>query len=188
MEIVSVEPGTFGSISCVNTDIEITFAPQPKHDALRKVVSSGRILSNVENEKVTCGFRLNEFETAKLVATEGKPCLSKMEKDAYVPVTLREEPPIDQVENICIILVRSSEKSQKRRFDIHESTMRDLFDFAASLNPVANDRPFQLVSRFPRQVFEFSLITQMNDANSKETSLFDAGLRQGQQVLLVEWL
>lgn len=176
MIIIEVEPASFGSISCINTDIEITFAPLTTTTPPQELKSNSKPDSkSLESNKVfqSTGFKLSEKTTQAHSSQDN-------DIDSSMSTFLKSEPPINQVENICTILLRSADKSKKRRFDVHCSSVSDLFAFASFLHP-KDKRSFQLVTRFPRKVLRHSV-------EEKETSLFEAGLRPGQEALLIEWL
>jgi hypothetical protein len=93
-------------------------------------------------------------------------------------ITLIDEPPLSQTDHVCTVQIRAPNgvKAQ-RRFDVRRATLDDLMAFAETLE-LGNEQ-FQLVTRFPRRVFE-----KINGRKSLET----AGILAGQEVFLVEKL
>jgi hypothetical protein len=79
---------------------------------------------------------------------------------------------VDQTDGVCTIQIRADKESGRRRFDVNNATVQDVFSFAASLT---NLESFQLVTRFPRRI----LIAQ-------DTVLSAAGIQPGQELFLVE--
>merc|ERR1712137_254567 len=63
---------------------------------------------------------------------------------------LKPEPPFGQREGVCEAQIRSKDGTARRRFDIHEATLSDLFLFAST---ITSSRSFRLVTRFPRRTF-----------------------------------
>merc|ERR1712232_1554942 len=90
------------------------------------------------------------------------------------PISKTLSPEPDQQQKICLIQIRSRSGTIKRRFDITKSNVSDLFTFVSV--SLQLDDNFQLVTRFPRNVYE---------KNNVEI-LVDAGFVQGQQLLMVE--
>jgi hypothetical protein len=106
------------------------------------------------------------------------PPVSAADTAAPFPaVELIPEPPTDQKENVCTIQIRGDGFAPgKKRFDIQKATMKDLFAFATSLTGM-DPTTFQLCSRFPRTVYM-----------SNSTTMADAGIQTGQEMLMVERL
>merc|ERR1712176_1693960 len=113
------------------------------------------------------GYTLSESAATTVTKSNETPTTT-------TTVELKPEPSVDQKENICTIQIRGDKGTGRRRFDVQESTIEDIFAFARTLTAAST---FQLVTRFPRTV-----ISQSND---KIETLFKQG---SQEVLMVEKL
>merc|ERR1740130_2236878 len=164
---------------------------------LQKNEESDNNNSNNSQSKATneeTGFRLG---TGKKTTTSSLLKEDKGGKEAgalkqtsvnVLPISLLPEPPIDKKDGVCTVQIRYSGGNGKRRFSIDTAKVKDLFVFASSLMN-RDERSFQLVTRYPRK--ELHLI-ETNKSNSSsqtgmsELTLNQAGLQQGQEMLMVE--
>jgi hypothetical protein len=166
--VSSVTPSKYNTIICINTDLEVEFGKVPDDDTKEK----GHDNSPSENVKPlgqALGYKLSSpssltTESAHIVKAEA--------------IALLDEPPLSQTNHVCTVQIRApnGEKAQ-RRFDVRQATVNDLMAFAETLK--LGDEQFQLVTRFPRRVY------QKIDASQ---SLEAAGILAGQEVFLVEKL
>lgn len=163
LEVTDVTPADWNSISCVNTDVEVNIGANPQAERLGTApISDGT--PTVSNRQVLLGKKLSEATSSN--TNKSPPFAEK------APVVLRPEPPVDQTDGVCTIQIRADKESGRRRFDVNNATVQDVFSFAASLT---NLESFQLVTRFPRRI----LIAQ-------DTVLSAAGIQPGQELFLVE--
>merc|ERR1712125_269865 len=149
-------PPDFSAVSCIDTDIalHINSPEPPKQQPVQKPPSPiSKTLSPEPDQQQQ---------------------QSQGNHEQKINAQLPTEPPIDQIQNICLIQIRSRSGTIKRRFDITKSNVSDLFTFVSV--SLQLDDNFQLVTRFPRNVYE---------KNNVEI-LVDAGFVQGQQLLMVE--
>jgi len=164
LQVTALAPSTVSAVICINTDIEVEFAKADRaelaehgiYPVSRQQDSLGHVLS---------GRRLNDTSR-----TERQPAMPKS-------VELLPEPPEDQSEGVCIIQIRADTSHGRRRFEVRQATIKDLFDFAALI--ASGEGAFRLVARFPRRVFT------LDQASS---TLADAGIQPGQEMFMLERL
>lgn len=156
-------------------------------------LGGGRTLSSTSSSLTTSSQpQLQSISTA--TATNNTASLSRKE--------LPPEPPIEQKQHVCIVQLRGdggigSGGNGRRRFDVTQATVGDLFAFAyravggqqdrqqeqeerdTNTAAVPSSSSFSLVTRFPRRVFTTDM--------SKST-LQDAGISQGQELFMIERL
>jgi len=174
LEVQSLSPPDFSAVSCIDTDIalHINSPEPPKQQPVQKPPSPiSKTLSPEPDQQQ------QQSQGHKLVETNSNPPLQQQSQGNHeqkINAQLPTEPPIDQIQNICLIQIRSRSGTIKRRFDITKSNVSDLFTFVSV--SLQLDDNFQLVTRFPRNVYE---------KNNVEI-LVDAGFVQGQQLLMVE--
>lgn len=163
LTVTSVYPSSYNAVLCINTDIEVDFGENKEaHEELG--------IPDTKDSDAG-GHRLGDASAAPAPLTPQKPTPPKSTQ--LTP--LAPEPPIDQAEGVCTIQIRADGKTDKRRFDVGKATVKDLYDFASSLDTAG---AFQLVTRFPRRVI----------AIEEGTTLEQAGLKQGQELLMLEKL
>ena len=202
LDVTKVIPSYFRGVTCINTDIEVEIG-ETKINNVAKNEESNSNNSNNSQPKATneeTGFRLG---TGKKTTTSSLLKENNGEKEAgalkqtsvnVLPISLLPEPPIDKKDGVCTVQIRYSGGNGKRRFSIDTAKVKDLFAFASSLMN-RDERSFQLVTRYPRK--ELHLIeTNKSDPDSKsnsrnqtgiaELNLNQAGLQQGQEMLMVE--
>ncbi|OEU13326.1 hypothetical protein FRACYDRAFT_189024 [Fragilariopsis cylindrus CCMP1102] len=194
LDVTKVIPSYFRGVTCINTDIEVEIG-ETKINNVAKNEESDNNNSNNSQSKATneeTGFRLG---TGKKTTTSSLLKEDKGEKEAgalkqtsvnMLPISLLPEPPTDKKDGVCTVQIRYSGGNGKRRFSIDTAKVKDLFAFASSLMN-RDERSFQLVTRYPRK--ELHLI-ETNKSNSNksmaELTLNQAGLQQGQEMLMVE--
>jgi Ubiquitin fusion degradation protein UFD1 len=181
LHVTAVVPGTYNAVVCINTDIEVDFAPVPSTGPATEVQSSaarsggGRTLMDSEPHPAA----------AAALSSPSSPGTSPNRKGA---ASLRPEPPAGQVEGVCVIQVRLDQLSAKRRFDVREARVADLYDFAASAllsSPDDGEVPrFRLVTRYPRRVLE----PASSAGSDEDRILADVGIKSGQELVIVERL
>lgn len=166
LTVRDVAPSTFNAVLCINTDIEVEFGRNERsmdsdeasvlHNELKATFSGRRL-----GDPIDCPTRDNvtEFD-------------SNMQRIAD---ELTPEPPLEQNSGVCIVQIRGDGTHARRRFDVQNSTVNDLFAFASFV--VGTGSPFRLVTRFPRRVFI---------PDHASISLADAGIADGQELFLIE--
>jgi hypothetical protein len=176
LRVETVSPSTFAAVSCINTDLEIEFG-EPSKDATESTGVSSITTSNVGVLKETTlgGRRLrDEMDTSAVptAITHKTPEIATSIQSLLLP-----EPPMGVKEGIVTVQIRAGNGVRgQRRFDIAIARIQHVFDFAVSLGITGE---FQLVTRLPRREFR-----KMDG----HTTLQDAGIAAGQQLLLVEAL
>lgn len=187
LTVTAVSPLSYRSVSCINTDIEIDFeAPATTATTKRNDSSNSKETGHVLSAPMQSGRRLMD---------ESPPLLRPLAEHSPPTPTdlLLPEPPLEQHEGVVTVLIRAANGARgQRRFDIATATIQDLFAFATSLLMVAShenddaviDGSFQLVTRFPRRVWNVT----SDGAVSKLDTLEQAGIAAGQELFLVEKL
>jgi len=167
LEVESLLPNDFDAVSCIDTDITLHInSPKSNEDKVAKTTSSKLVPSINPPPKV---LKPESHKQSSQSLPIPKPSNTAQIKD------LPEEPPIEQTQNTCQIQIRSRDgQSIKRRFDISKNTLSDVFSFVSK--SLLLEQNFQLVTRFPRNVY------------GKDDSgvLMDVGFVQGQQLLMIE--
>lgn len=178
--VKEVQPATYNAVVCINTDINVDFAAPPAsmEDEIStnaETPETGRTLGSAGGT-AQLGQALSEGRVLGTATNAPKPAsiLSTPASDA-MNIELRPEPPIEQKSDVCDVQIRGDGATGRRRFDVNQATMNDLFLFART---IVSTPDFQLVSRFPRRVFQAQ--------KGAEMTLAEAGLQQGQELLLVE--
>ncbi|GAX28593.1 hypothetical protein FisN_1Hh616 [Fistulifera solaris] len=166
LQVTSVTPSKYNTIICINTDLEVEFGKVSDDDTKEKGQDSRPF---VEPLGQALGYKLSPLAS---LSSESAPIMKAK------AITLIDEPPLSQTDHVCTVQIRAPNgvKAQ-RRFDVRQATLDDLMAFAETLE-LGNEQ-FQLVTRFPRRVFE-----KINGRKSLET----AGILAGQEVFLVEKL
>jgi hypothetical protein len=154
LKVSALRPSTYNAVLCLNTDLEVEFgnAGEP---------TSSDIAPGLSPEQ---GKGLDEESVPK--ASTAAP----------LGGDLPAEPAAD-ADGVCLIQIRADAAVARRRFDVKLGTINDLFRLASSIT--AAEKPFQLVTRFPRRVFTLS---------DGARSLNDAGITTKQELLMVERL
>jgi len=196
LDVTKVIPSYFRGVTCINTDIEVEIGETKINNVAKNEESNSNNSNNSESKATNeeTGFRLG---TGKKTTTSSLLKENNGEKEAgalkqtsvnVLPISLLPEPPIDKKDGVCTVQIRYSGGNGKRRFSIDTAKVKDLFAFASSLMN-RDERSFQLVTRYPRK--ELHLI-ETNKSNSSsqtgmaELTLYQAGLQQGQEMLMVE--
>jgi Ubiquitin fusion degradation protein UFD1 len=185
LHVTSVLPSTYNAVVCINTDIEVDFAPVPTPST---GVSGDSQAAESQPAVARSGGGRTLMDSGPCPALTSPSPPSPGTSPKRKLASLRPEPPADQVEGICVVQVRLEHLSAKRRFDIREARVADLYDFAASaLLSSANgdgDVPrFRLVTRYPRRVIEAA-----SAGTDDQRVLEEVGMTTGQELLIVERL
>ena len=177
LQVTSVTPSDYQAIRIINTDLEVDIGV---NEEFEQEVKQAQVKS-VDKEAAT--KKASVFDTSKGHVLSG-PSVSRTMTESEKPVApqpvdnLLPEPPLGQMEGVCTVQLRGDGASGRRRFDVNTATLKDLFDYAATLS---NDgSAFQLVTRFPRRVFRAS--------ESSSQTLADAGIAPGQEMFMLEKL
>ena len=168
--VSSLSPARYGSVSCVNTDLNVDIGP-----------AEGMEEEDYEEGEPSKAETIESSQGSGRVLSAPSPQSSQSpasDAPAAETADLPPEPPIDAKEGVCTIQIRSSSGAAKRRFDTSTATADNLFDFASSVCGKSKSA-FRLVTRFPRRVF------QLDDGNA---TLKCIGLVDGQEMLMVEIL
>ncbi len=179
LQVTSVTPSDYQAIRIINTDLEVDIGVNEEFE--QEVNNKQAQVKSVDKEAAT--KKASVFDTSKGHVLSG-PSISRTMTESEKPVALQPvdnllpEPPLDQMEGVCTVQLRGDGASGRRRFDVNTATLKDLFDYAATLS---NDgSAFQLVTRFPRRVFSAS--------ESSSQTLADAGIAPGQEMFMLEKL
>jgi len=173
LEVESLLPNGFGAISCIDTDITLHInSLKSNEDDLTKSSSSSKLAPSINSPAKVMKPESNQPQVSQPPQPTTKLPLNPSEIKG-----LLEEPPIDQTQNICQIQIRSRDgQSIKRRFDICKNTLSDVFSFVSK--SLSLEQNFQLVTRFPRNVY----------GKNDNGVLMDIGFVQGQQLLMIEMM
>ena len=171
LNVEKVIPSAFQAVTCINTDIEVEigetsvdqYDPNQVKDQASALPSGGNTLGP---GRTLGSATLSDATTVPIQ----HPSVSST-------VILPPEPPVEQTENIVTVQIQFSGGSGKRRFDVTKATVGDLLQLASSLMSSRELATFQLVTRFPRRVFNGDLFS---------TTLQAAGIRPGQELFIVE--
>ena len=187
LHVTKVVPSHFGAVTCINTDIEVDIGETKVQEYEPDTVASkstptaatsslGRTLGS--GAVVGASSTSPSMNTPLSGVKDGQP--QAMSIDSLLP-----EPPIDQTEQIVLVQIRHSGGNGKRRFDVHVATVRDLFDFVATLLGGSNydmaPAKFRLVTRFPRKVYSI-------EESPPSHTLTLAGIQAGQELFMVEMI
>jgi len=173
--VKSVTPSVYNAVSCINTDIEVDIA-SPEGDKMDEEESQSNPLAVKSQSSFAPGEGRLLSEEPQIAE---EPPTKQLQHE--LPMELKPEPSTDQKEGICTVQIRCSNgKTGRRRFDVTNSTMDDLFAYVASIMS-ENGITFQLATRFPRTVFT------LNDGNRLK-SMKEAGIQSGQEQFFVETL
>ncbi|KAL7494619.1 hypothetical protein ACHAWT_003261 [Skeletonema menzelii] len=184
--VSSLSPSEFGVVSCVNTDLNVDIGPPDDDDMADLNIKPEHEVKGSGQSEMGQGRLLSE-DTAQHQQTE----VVTAEMEPNPPqVDLVPEPADDKVEGVCNIQIRGRSTTGenvtgRRRFDV-ESTMNDLFQYASSICG-ADPKVLRLVTRFPRRVF--TLLSQEDQGQiNKDVTLKKAGVEQGQELFMIEYL
>lgn len=176
LRVSDVKPATYKAVVCINTDINVDFAAPPSNGNEEETVArnAGRKLGSTSDNQRSAGQTLSGGRTLGSVTTPQAP--PSPAAPSPMDIGLKPEPPMEQKEDVCTIQIRGDGANGRRRFDIHQATLRDLFAFASTIVPITD---FRLVSRFPRRIFA-------RGGEEDSSTLATVGLQQGQELLMVE--
>ena len=183
LQVTSVSPSDYQAVSIINTDLEVDIGVNEEFEQeLKQAQAAAKSVDNEATPK-----KASVFDTSKghvlsgpSMSTTATTAETKNPIPQHQPnVNLLPEPPVDQTEGVCTVQIRGDGATGRRRFDVNTATLKDLFDYAASLSNT--DCAFQLVTRFPRRVLVAS-------ESSAQTTLADNGIAPGQEMFLLEKL
>lgn len=170
LDVTKIIPSFCNAVTCINTDIEVDIGETEPLEKQRPLSTP----SDVDKSLPLSGNMLGSGNTlGSTPSTEPNP-----EPNATMTamaVDLLPEPPVDQSDGVCTIQIQHSGGRGKRRFLIGEARIADIFAYAVSL--VGRD-DFRLVTRYPRRVF----------TRDEKQSVADAGIQQGQELFMMEFL
>ena len=205
--VSTLEPGQFGVVSCVNTDMNVDIGPPDGEDgeagdSHSVSMSGGGGGDNSLVHKPLGGGRLLSKESSPI------PHTTRTNTELVLP----PEPGEDIKVGVCNIQIHGRTPSGgmitgRRRFLIESTTMKELFAFASqSCCEGADPMTFRLVTRFPRTVFALSSSSSssssslLGDGGSGNGGRVDegcfhgnmtlerAGISQGQEMFMVEMI
>jgi hypothetical protein len=186
LTVTKLLPSAFHAVTCINTDIEVDIGetePDPTTTTTTTTTAAGN--------KLGTGYTLSSSTstTTNSAAPSSNSSPRKTAPTTSVNHLLLPEPPEDQQEGVCVVQVRHSGGHGKRRFDTRKARVHDLFAFGSSLMMGGGGgggggrdiATFRLVTRFPRRVFS-------NNDDNTNTILAEAGIQQGQELFMVEYV
>jgi hypothetical protein len=179
LHVTAVVPNTYRAVVCINTDIEVEFAPQPTVES--------RASNEQSPSHAMAGASLGRtlMDSAAPVSALPVRASEATNSAARRVSNLLPEAPADQTEGICVVQFRLERASAKRRFDIRMATVSDLYDFAESALlegdvGSAVSSSFRLVTQFPRREI------LRPAANGDNRTLAEVGIAIGQELLILE--
>lgn len=172
LTVTEVAPATYNTVTCINTDIEVEFGQVDLPEA--------RSQESTITDEQSKGYTLGS-SVSTTAPTNPRASTAAAEKATTNLNSLRKEPPTEQKEGVCTVQIRAGGGNGRRRFDVQQATMEDLFAFATTIDGVPADKAqFQLVTRFPRREF------RLNGQSS--SPLEQVGVSAGQELFMVEIL
>jgi hypothetical protein len=197
--VSTLEPGTFGVVSCVNTDMNVDIGPPEGENTDGNGGGDTSFAGNSEN----VGSRADPLAGGRLLSAQ-PPTSHAPNKKSNSDLVLPPEPGEDVKVGVCNIQIRGrtssgSMNTGRRRFLIGSTTMKELFAFASqSCCDGADPMTFRLVTRFPRRVLALSpssLASDCADGERVNDGYFDGdmtlesvGIGQGQEMFMVEMI
>ncbi len=192
--VSSLEPGQFGVVSCVNTDMNVDIGPPDGEDSTagdsRSVSMSDRGGDDDDNSLAHI-----PLGGGRLLSKESSPMPHATRTN--IELVLPPEPGVDMKKGVCDIQIhgRTSSGSMitgRRRFLVESTTMKELFAFASqSCCEGADPMTFRLVTRFPRTVFALSSPSSSLSLGGSgfdgNMTLESAGI-EGQEMFMVEMI
>lgn len=180
LKVTKVIPSTFHAVTCINTDIEVDIGETAEALPAQQQQQQGNVLGGGG------GHTLASSSSSTLMTTTTPFSIPQQQQHtSNAPIVLLPEPPQEQTEGICTVQIRSSGGTGRRRFNVHEAKLSDVFDFAASIAKTKVGT-FQLVSRFPRRVFTSDNNSDSTTSSAASTTMAVAGIQMGQELLMVE--
>lgn len=174
LAVETVEPSDFAAVSCINTDMEVDFGVNVEYEAEQTLRQEA---GNVVNDKLGgrplggAGRTLCDASYTPIETESSEKIQAEKEE-----IGLKPEPSMDQEENVCTIQIRGDVSSGRRRFDLRQDSVEDLFAFAKTLTSTLN---FNLVTRFPRRIIS---------RDQSNRILADIIAEGSQEVLMIEKL
>jgi len=163
LSVKAVVPADFSGVCLINTDIEVNLAYEDVEPASASVSAPAAPPATTTTTTTT--------------TTEHFPPPEYLQSE--LPITISTPHPTHSETPVIDILLRSPHGSAKISLPT-TTTLPSLFHFVhiSFLSNTAN-KPFQLVSRFPRRIF--------SPSPSSQVTLSEAGITT-QEALMVEWI
>lgn len=178
-------PKEFGAVSCINTDIEVeigeTSASDNNNDNKKNSIDKNTLEeSKIKNHQQF--DKKNNTSQPPSSSTKPNPLLQALSSHK-IPVE-----PDTSSKNTCNTQIRlPSGISLKRRFDVSENSLLDLFAYTVQNSTLSEQsNKFRLVTRFPRRVFDIPVNNENGSSSTILKSLQDSGIGAGQEAFLVE--
>lgn len=145
------------AVNILNTDLEVALLPS-------EAVTKAKEIERQREEAAAAA-------AARALAEEAE----KERRRAETMARLAPEPPLDERQQVKLVLRLPGGAQQTRRF-LHEAPLGHVFDFVEALTG-EDASGFQFAATFPRRVF---------GVGSRDRTLRDAGLNGRQEALFVE--
>jgi hypothetical protein len=183
--VSKVSPVEYGSVSCVNTDLNVDIGPQ---DGMETV--AGDPEGSGKPQHVASASK-NDFSGRMLSEPPRQTNKPSPDVPSSIsnPIELPPEPAENDIAGVCVVQIRGrGSNSGRRRFHVGTATMGNLFTFASQVagEGLFDDvTSFRLVTRFPRKVFRLSA-TGGDDCYRVEDTMESAGIAEGQVLFMIE--
>lgn len=191
LNVTKVTPSAFRAVTCINTDIEVEIGTAEAEGQADS--RGGETIGNNSSQSSTTGIH---NPLASSIGTSSGTVLGRVGGSAATASTsgltgstlsqtqdsdeasLLPEPPQDEKEGICVVQIRSSAGTGKRRFSTGVARLKDLFEYA-SLVAKMDGQSFHLVTSFPRRVITIS-------KENESLTLAALGIHEGREVFMAE--
>ena len=184
LNVTKVTPSQYKSVTCINTDIEVDIGeaeiPEGRDANKDKFHTNTKDTSGDTSDG---GYKLGSSSAPANTNPTDKSSEPNVAQSAPTEVditSLPPEPSADRTEGICNVQIRFSGGNGKRRFDVSQTKVEDLFIYASLLQQQAGTElasNFQLVTRFPRRVFT---------KDQSSSTLEEVGIQPGQELFMLE--
>ena len=184
--VSSLSPETFGTVSCINTNINVDIGPPEGGGEVEdESAKDGKAGAKPGQHSMGAGGGRTLSEPL-----QQQPASSTETSAPITAIELPPEPDESKKEGVCNIQIRGRTPSGnsaagRRRFDITTATIANLFAFASNICEGSHPSSFRLVTRFPRRVFQLASST-VEGGYADNATLESVGLTQGQEMFMVE--
>ncbi|KAL9179902.1 hypothetical protein ACHAXT_007872 [Thalassiosira profunda] len=185
--VSSLTPTKYGAVSCINTNLNVDIGPPEGEEgepATETAVGDAKAEPNA-----LAGGRLLSEPSSRAEPKQSAPVTATATAKT---IDLPTEPPEDAREGVCNVQIRGRTPSGasatgRRRFDVTNATVADLFAFASHVCEGVDPSGFRLATTFPRRVFQLSSNGEDGGLDPNAT-LDSAGIGQGQENFMIEML
>eukprot|EP00980_Cylindrotheca_fusiformis_P003278 scaffold738_cov124-Cylindrotheca_fusiformis.AAC.17 len=179
LNVTKIIPSRCNAVTCINTDIEVEIgeSEQPMEEANPQSIAAQ---SSLPGNTLGTGHTLGSANTATPTTStiSNKDSTGETTTAAAMDIDLLPEPPLDQRDGVCTIVIQHGGGRGKRRFLVESALVKDLFAYAASL---VSRNDFRLVTRYPRRVLT-------SDDENQPKTLAETGIAPGQELFMMEFL